>query len=85
MCSDNPDTIIIQTEAVNNISNLVLEEGADSGTVEIEAGVTFLQLAEWLHERNASMGYTLGTYENPRCLIPCGSFIVSSSKFYVRT
>ncbi|KAJ3557660.1 hypothetical protein NPX13_g9883 [Xylaria arbuscula] len=59
MCSDNPDTIIIQTEAVNNISNLVLEKGAESGTVEIEAGVTFLQLAEWLHERNASMGYTL--------------------------
>lgn len=25
----------------------------------IEAGVTFLQLAEWLHERNASIGYTL--------------------------
>ncbi len=59
MCSDNPDTIIIQTEFVNGISNLVLEEGAESGTVEIEAGVTFLQLAEWLHERNSSMGYTL--------------------------
>ncbi|KAI1352677.1 FAD/FMN-containing dehydrogenase [Xylaria sp. FL0043] len=59
MCSDNPDTIIIQTEFVNGISNMVLEEGADSGTVDIEAGVTFLQLAEWLHERNASMGYTL--------------------------
>ncbi|KAK5636209.1 hypothetical protein RRF57_011921 [Xylaria bambusicola] len=59
MCSDNPDTIIIQTEGVNTISNLVLEEGAGSGSVEIEAGVTFLQLAEWLHERNASMGYTL--------------------------
>ncbi|KAI0848196.1 FAD-binding domain-containing protein [Daldinia vernicosa] len=59
MCSDNPDTIIIRTENVNNISNLVLEEGAETGTVEIEAGVTFLQLAEYLHNNNASMGYTL--------------------------
>jgi L-gulonolactone oxidase len=54
MCSDNPDTIIIRTEDVNKISNLVLEEGAESGSVEIEAGVTFLQLAEWLHAHNAS-------------------------------
>jgi len=53
MCSDDPDTIIIRTEDVNKISNLVLE-GAESGSVEIEAGVTFLQLAEWLHARNAS-------------------------------
>ncbi|KAF2963402.1 hypothetical protein GQX73_g10165 [Xylaria multiplex] len=59
MCSDNPNTIIIQTESVNGISNLVLEKGAESGTVDIEAGVTFLQLAEWLHDRGASMGYTL--------------------------
>ncbi|KAI1820470.1 FAD/FMN-containing dehydrogenase [Xylaria intraflava] len=59
MCSDNPNTVIIRTEYVNNISNLVLEPGAESGSVEIEAGVTFLQLAEWLHDRNASVGYTL--------------------------
>ncbi|KAI1810000.1 FAD/FMN-containing dehydrogenase [Poronia punctata] len=59
MCSDNPDTIIIRTENVNGISNLILDEGAESGSVEIEAGVTFLQLAEWLHARNASVGYTL--------------------------
>ncbi|KAI0863508.1 FAD/FMN-containing dehydrogenase [Xylaria cubensis] len=59
MCSDNPNTIIVRTEFVNAISNLVLEVGAESGTVDIEAGVTFLQLAEWLHERGASMGYTL--------------------------
>lgn len=59
MCSDNPETIIIRTEFVNEISNLVLEEGAESGTVDIEAGVTFLQLAEYLHKNNASMGYTL--------------------------
>ncbi|KAI1505942.1 FAD-binding domain-containing protein [Biscogniauxia marginata] len=59
MCSDNPETVIIRTEYVNKISNLVLEEGADSGTVDIEAGVTFLQLADYLHENNASMGYTL--------------------------
>ncbi|KAI0008304.1 FAD-binding domain-containing protein [Xylariaceae sp. FL0662B] len=59
MCSDNPDTVIIRTENVNGISNLVLEEGAESGTVDIEAGVTFLQLAEYLHQNNASVGYTL--------------------------
>ncbi|KAI0458112.1 FAD/FMN-containing dehydrogenase [Xylaria acuta] len=59
MCSDNSNTIIVRTEFVNGVSNLVLEEGAESGTVDIEAGVTFLQLAEWLHERGASMGYTL--------------------------
>ncbi|KAI2627241.1 FAD/FMN-containing dehydrogenase [Xylaria nigripes] len=59
MCSDNPNTVIIRTEYVNKITNLVLEPGAESGSVEVEAGVTFLQLAEWLHDRNASMGYTL--------------------------
>jgi FAD/FMN-containing dehydrogenase len=59
MCSDNSKTVILRTEFVNKVSNLVLEGGAQSGTVDIEAGVTFLQLAEWLHERNASMGYTL--------------------------
>ncbi|KAI1430750.1 FAD/FMN-containing dehydrogenase [Xylaria sp. CBS 124048] len=59
MCSDHPNTIIIRTENVNKISNLVLKPGAESGSVDIEAGVTFLQLAEWLHDRNASVGYTL--------------------------
>ncbi|KAK7754644.1 hypothetical protein SLS62_003428 [Diatrype stigma] len=59
MCSDDARTIIIRTEEVNAISDLELEEGADSGSVVIEAGVTFLQLAEYLHARNASMGYTL--------------------------
>ncbi|KAI1766112.1 FAD-binding domain-containing protein [Hypoxylon sp. FL1150] len=59
MCSDNPDTIIIRTENVNKIENLTLEDGAESGTVDLEAGVTFLQLAEHLHDNNASMGYTL--------------------------
>ena len=59
MCSDDPETIIIRTEEVNGISDFKLEEGAESGSVVIEAGVTFLQFAEWLHARNASMGYTL--------------------------
>ncbi|KAH9889185.1 FAD-binding domain-containing protein [Xylariomycetidae sp. FL2044] len=58
MCADRP-TIIVRTEYVNQIANLSLEEGAESGTVDIEAGVTFLQLAEYLHANNASMGYTL--------------------------
>lgn len=59
MCSDDPKTIIIRTEQVNGISNFSLEDGAANGSVMIEAGVTFLQLAEYLHERNASVGYTL--------------------------
>ncbi|KAK9416687.1 putative FAD/FMN-containing dehydrogenase [Seiridium unicorne] len=59
MCQDDPQTVIIRTEYTNGISDLQLEDGAESGSVVIEAGVTFLQLAEWLHDRNASMGYTL--------------------------
>lgn len=55
MCSDDPDTEIIRTENVNKIYDFDLE----AGTVMIEAGVTFLQLAEYLHERGASAGYTL--------------------------
>lgn len=55
MCSDDPNTVIVRTENVNNIYDLDLE----GGTVMIEAGVTFLQLAEYLHERGASAGYTL--------------------------
>jgi FAD/FMN-containing dehydrogenase len=57
MCSDDPSTIIIQTEGVNAISNFNLSGG--TGSVLIEAGVTFFELAEYLHERGASMGYTL--------------------------
>ncbi|KAI1089500.1 FAD/FMN-containing dehydrogenase [Rostrohypoxylon terebratum] len=59
MCSDNPETIIVRTEFVNKIENFSLPAGAESGTVDIEAGVTFLQFAEYLHANNASMGYTL--------------------------
>jgi FAD/FMN-containing dehydrogenase len=59
MCSDNPSTIIIRTENVNQISDLSLPIGASDGSVMIEAGVTFMQLAEYLHERGASVGYTL--------------------------
>lgn len=55
MCSDDPRTIIMQTEGVNGISNFDLS----AGSVIIEAGVTFLQLSEFLHARGASMGYTL--------------------------
>ncbi|KAL4949701.1 hypothetical protein BDW69DRAFT_69929 [Aspergillus filifer] len=55
MCSDDPNTVIIQTENVNQIYDLDLE----AGTVMIEAGVTFLQLAEYLHDNGASAGYTL--------------------------
>lgn len=55
MCSDDPRTIIIQTEGVNGISDFDLE----AGSVVVEAGVTFFQLADYLHENDASLGYTL--------------------------
>jgi L-gulonolactone oxidase len=55
MCSDDPNTIIIRTEEVNHIYDMDLA----AGTVMIEPGVTFFQLAEYLHERGASVGYTL--------------------------
>ncbi|CCA74713.1 related to ALO1-D-arabinono-1,4-lactone oxidase [Serendipita indica DSM 11827] len=54
-CSDDPRTIVFKTEYLNRISNLDM----NAGTVDIEGGVTFLQLADWLHARNASIGYTL--------------------------
>ena len=44
MCSDDPDTVIIRTEFVNNIYDFDL----DAGTVMIEAGVTFFQLADFV-------------------------------------
>jgi L-gulonolactone oxidase len=58
MCSDSA-TAIIRTENVNKISEFSLEDGAKDGSVLIEAGVTFFQLAEYLHEKGASLGYTL--------------------------
>ncbi|THU82670.1 FAD-binding domain-containing protein [Dendrothele bispora CBS 962.96] len=57
MCSDDPETIIIKTDAVNRISDLQLNDGV--GSVMIEAGATFPQVAQWLHERGAALGYTL--------------------------
>ncbi|KAJ2895009.1 Fad/Fmn-containing dehydrogenase [Zalerion maritima] len=60
MCSSSSQsTTIIRTEFVNAIANFSLPEEAESGTVVVEAGVTFFQLADYLHERGASMGYTL--------------------------
>ena len=59
MCQDDPATVIIRTENTNKISDFKLEKGAKTGSVVIEAGVTFFQLAEYLHKQNASMGYTL--------------------------
>ncbi|KAL3487933.1 hypothetical protein BJX62DRAFT_185769 [Aspergillus germanicus] len=55
MCSDDPNTIIIRTENVNAIYDLDTE----AETVMIEAGVTFLQFAEWLHDRGYNSGFTL--------------------------
>ncbi|KAL0960536.1 hypothetical protein HGRIS_005574 [Hohenbuehelia grisea] len=57
MCSDDPNTVIVKTDAVNRISDLVLHNGV--GSVVLEAGVTFPQVADWLHARGAALGYTL--------------------------
>lgn len=54
-CSDD-ETVIIRTEDVNAISGFSLEAGAASGTVVVEGGVTFFQLADYLHERGANIG-----------------------------
>jgi len=42
MCSDDPTTIIIKTDAVNRISDLEMADGV--GSVVVEAGVTFPQV-----------------------------------------
>lgn len=39
MCTDDPNTIIIKTDAVNQIYDLELIDGM--GSVWVEAGVTF--------------------------------------------
>lgn len=57
-CSDDW-TVLVRTENVARISDLDLPAGADSGSVWVEAGVTFFQLAGYLHARGASVGYTL--------------------------
>lgn len=57
-CSDDW-TILIRTENVAKISDFNLPAGASEGSVVVEAGVTFFQLAEYLHARGASVGYTL--------------------------
>jgi len=59
MCQDDPATVIIRTENTNQISDFKLDNGAGTGSVVVEAGVTFFQMAEYLHARKASMGYTL--------------------------
>jgi FAD/FMN-containing dehydrogenase len=57
-CSDE-STVIICTEQVSGIYNFSLPQGASSGSVWVDAGVAFFQLSEYLHERGASVGYTL--------------------------
>ncbi len=51
--------MLIRTEELHAISDFSLEPGAESGSVVVEGGVTFFQLAEFLHEHGASVGYTL--------------------------
>jgi len=57
-CSDAA-TVIVRTEGVHGIYDFSLAKGAADGSVVVDAGVTFFQLAEYLHERGASVGYTL--------------------------
>ncbi|KAK3394400.1 hypothetical protein B0H63DRAFT_498996 [Podospora didyma] len=57
-CSDD-STVLIRTEDVNGIYNFSLPKGATEGSVVVDGGVSFFQLAEYLHERGASVGYTL--------------------------
>jgi hypothetical protein len=42
MCSDDPNTIIVKTDAVNGISDLQMN--GNTGSVVVEAGVTFPQV-----------------------------------------
>lgn len=44
MCSDDPRTIIIQTNATNAITDFNLPAGASEGSVWVEAGTTFFEL-----------------------------------------
>ena len=53
-CSDDA-TVIIRTEDVNDIWDFDLA----GGSVMLGPGVTFFQLAEYLHARGASVGYAL--------------------------
>lgn len=54
-CSDDR-TMIIRTEFMNGISDFNLPAGASQGSVIVEGGTTFFQLAQWLHDRGANIG-----------------------------
>ncbi|KAJ3106478.1 hypothetical protein HDU97_006264 [Phlyctochytrium planicorne] len=55
LCSDNSSTVLIQTETFASISEF---DPVDQ-SVRINGGVTFFQLADYLHPRGFSIGYTL--------------------------
>ncbi|TRM63213.1 hypothetical protein BD626DRAFT_495895 [Schizophyllum amplum] len=59
MCTDDPNTVIIVTEALAGISNFTPPDDSGVGSLVIEAGVTFFELADYLHEHNTSIGYSL--------------------------
>ncbi|KAL1734490.1 hypothetical protein EV714DRAFT_244887 [Schizophyllum commune] len=59
MCTDDPNTVIVVTEALAGFSNFTAPDESGVGSVTIEAGVTFFELADYLHERNTSIGYSL--------------------------
>ncbi|KAK0749380.1 hypothetical protein B0T18DRAFT_436927 [Schizothecium vesticola] len=59
--STTTPTVILRTDALTAITDLSLPgaKGEGAGSVVVEAGVTFFQLAAHLHERGASVGYAL--------------------------
>ncbi|KAI0753251.1 hypothetical protein C8Q80DRAFT_502896 [Daedaleopsis nitida] len=59
MCTDDPNTVIVVTEALAGFSNFTAPDESGTGSVVIEAGVTFFELADYLHAHNTSIGYSL--------------------------
>lgn len=59
MCADDSRTVIIQTNGTANIDNFQFDKAKNEGSVVVDAGVTFFELADYLHARNASIGYSL--------------------------
>ncbi|KAH7105178.1 FAD-binding domain-containing protein [Auriculariales sp. MPI-PUGE-AT-0066] len=59
MCSDDARTVIIQTNGTASISDFTFDKTKQQGSVVVEAGVTFFELAAYLHDRNASIGNSL--------------------------
>ncbi|KZV84233.1 FAD-binding domain-containing protein [Exidia glandulosa HHB12029] len=59
MCADDSRTVIIQTNGTAGIGNFTFDKAKNEGSVVVEAGVTFFELADYLHAHNASIGFSL--------------------------